>query len=495
VAGAGPDFFAQACRLGLEGIVSKRRDAPYHSARTPDWLKIKCVREQEIVIGGYTDPEGSRVGIGALLAGVHEGGRLVFAGKVGTGFSDKTLRELHKRLRALEQDTCPFTPPPTGLGRPHWVKPSLVAQVRFGEWTTDGRMRHPSFEGLREDKAPEEVVREMPTPDKSSPSPSPAKRSARAKGPAEAKRPAAGGGGGRGDEVAEVAGVRLTHASRVVYPSLGVTKRDLALFYENIADWILPHLAGRPTSLVRCPEGVDKECFYQKHSGLSVPDNIRRVKIREKKKVGDYLVIDTLPALVSLVQIGILEIHTWNSRADRLEQPDRVVFDLDPAPDVPWTRVLAAARLVRKLLEGVRLESFVKTTGGKGLHVVVPLASGVTWEQGADFTRVVAETLAREDPRSFIAQMSKAARTGKIFIDHFRNARGATSVAAYSTRAKSDAPVSVPLDWDELSPRLTSDHYTVANLPRRLAGLRKDPWARYWTVRQELPAEPATARR
>jgi bifunctional non-homologous end joining protein LigD len=334
----------------------------------------------------------------------------------------------------------------------------------------------------------------MPTPEKSSPSPSRAKRSAPAKGPADAKRPAAGSGGGRGDEVAEVAGVRLTHANRVVYPSQGVTKRDLALFYESIADRILPHLAGRPTSLVRCPEGVDKECFYQKHSGLSVPENIRRVKIREKKKVGDYLVIDTLPALISLVQIGILEIHTWNSVADRLERPDRVVFDLDPAPDVPWTRVVAAARLVRKLLEGVNLESFVKTTGGKGLHVVVPLASGVTWEQGADFTRAVAETLAREDPRGFIAQMSKAARTGKIFVDHFRNTRGATSVAAYSTRAKPEAPVSVPLDWDELSARLTSDHYTVANLPRRLAGLRKDPWAPYWTVRQELPAELTAGR-
>jgi bifunctional non-homologous end joining protein LigD len=482
VDGAGPEFFAQACRLGLEGVVSKRRDALYQSARTSDWLKIKCTREQEVVIGGYTDPEGSRVGIGALLAGVYDGGRLVFAGKVGTGFSDKTLRELHKRLRALEQDACPFTPCPTGLGRPHWVKPSLVAQVTFGEWTTDGRMRHPSFQGLREDKPAEEVVREMPTPDKSSP-PSP-----------PAKRPAAGRGGGRNDEVAEVAGVRLTHANRVLYPSQGKTKRDLALFYESIADWILPHLAGRPTSLVRCPEGVDKECFYQKHVGFGVPEAIRRVKIREKTKVGDYLVVDTLPALISLVQIGILEIHTWNSVVDRLEQPDRVVFDLDPAPDVPWPRVVAAARLVRKRLEALGLESFVKTTGGKGLHVVVPLASGVTWEQGADFSRAVAESLAREGPRAFIAQMSKAARTGKVFIDHFRNARGATSVAAYSTRAKPEAPVSVPLEWDELSARLTSDHYTVANLPRRLAGLRKDPWARYWTVRQELPAESTAGR-
>jgi bifunctional non-homologous end joining protein LigD len=240
---------------------------------------------------------------------------------------------------------------------------------------------------------------------------------------------------------------------------------------------------------------VTKECFYQKHVGFGVPDAIRRVKIREKSKVGDYLVVDALPALISLVQIGILEIHTWNSVVDHLEQPDRVVFDLDPAPDVPWSRVVAAARLTRKGLEGLGLESFVKTTGGKGLHVVVPLASGITWEQGAEFSRGVAESLVREDPRAFVATMSKAARKGKIFVDHFRNTRGATSVAAYSTRARPEAPVSVPLDWDELSPRLTSDHYTIANLPRRLAGLGKDPWARFWTIRQALPAGLTAGRR
>ncbi len=294
--------------------------------------------------------------------------------------------------------------------------------------------------------------------------------------------------------MAEVAGVRLTHANRVLYPPQGTTKRDLALFYESIADWILPHLKGRPTSLVRCPEGVDKECFYQKHVGFGVPASIRRVKIREKKKVGEYLVVDDLPALIGLVQIGILEIHTWNSMVDRLEQPDRVVFDLDPAPDVEWRRVIDAAKLLRVRLRALELESFVKTTGGKGLHIVVPLAAGITWERGADFTRAVAESLAREDPRRFIAQMSKSARAGKIFIDYLRNTRGATSVAAYSTRATPQAPVSVPLEWDELSPRLRSDHYTIANLPRRLAGLRKDPWARYWSVRQALPAESPAVR-
>ena len=285
-----------------------------------------------------------------------------------------------------------------------------------------------------------------------------------------------------------MAGVRITHADRVVYPPQGVTKADLARFYESIADWILPHLEGRPTSLVRCPEGVARECFYQKHVSSWMPQSVRRVKIAEKKKVGEYAVVDDLPALIGLVQIGILEIHTWNSTVDRLERPDRIVLDLDPAPDVPWTRVVEAARELRERLQAVRLESFVKTTGGKGLHVVVPLASGIAWEDGAAFARDMAEALAREAPRRYVATMAKSARTGRIFIDYLRNVRGATSVAAYSTRARPAAPVSTPLDWDELSPRLRPDHYTVANLTERLAGLRTDPWQRYWKVRQTLPA-------
>jgi bifunctional non-homologous end joining protein LigD len=284
-----------------------------------------------------------------------------------------------------------------------------------------------------------------------------------------------------------VAGVRLTHADRVLYPVQKTTKRDLALFYESIADWILPHLADRPTALVRCPEGMGKECFYQKHVGVWAPDSLRRVKIREKTKIGEYLVVDSLPALVGLVQLGILEIHTWNSVVEHLERPNRVVFDLDPGPGVPWTRVIEGARLIRERLLALGLESFVKTTGGKGLHVVVPLSPGPTWDEGAEFARRLAESVAREDPRGYVSHMAKSARQGKIFIDYLRNVRGATSVAAYSTRAKAQAPVSVPLGWDELSPAIKSDHYTIANLPRRLAGLKTDPWAKYGTTRQKLP--------
>jgi bifunctional non-homologous end joining protein LigD len=482
VIGSGPEFFAHACRLGLEGVVAKRRDAPYRGGRGRDWLKIKCLREQEVVIGGYTEPEGSRIGLGALLAGVHQDGRLVYVGKVGTGFTNKSLGELTRRLRALDQEPCPFASPPTGVGRPHWVKPELVAEVRFSEWTSDGKMRHPSFQGLREDKPAAEVVRELPSSLEAATDDPPAP----SRDPATNSSPRANVG--RGENEAEVAGVRLTHANRILYPPQGTTKRDLALFYESIADWILPHLKDRPTTLVRCPEGVHKQCFYQKHTGYWAPESVRRVKIKEKRKVGEYLVVDSLPALIGLVQIGILEIHTWNSVVSRLEQPDRIVFDLDPGPGVEWGRVVDSARLIRARLEEVALTSFVKTTGGKGLHVVVPLSPGPTWEEGAAFARALAENIVRENPRDYIAHMAKAARKGKIFVDYLRNVRGATSVAAYSTRAKPDAPVSVPLEWDELTPSLRSDHYTIANLARRLAKLGQDPWARYWTVRQKLPS-------
>ena len=489
VVGAGADFFAHACKLGLEGIVSKKRDAPYRGTRGPEWLKIKCLKQQEIVIGGYTEPEGSRIGIGALLGGVYESGRLVYAGKIGTGFDNRMLRDLQQRLSRLEQKTSPFASRPAGAARAHWVKPELVAQVSFSEWTSDGKLRHPAFQGLREDKPADTVVRERPaTTEDDATTEDEMKRIARAP---RSTRPA------KTTAEAVVAGVRLTHADRVLYPSHGTTKLDLARFYESIAKWILPHLEDRPTTLVRCPEGAHKTCFYQKHVGYWAPESLRRVKIQEKRKVGEYLVVDSLASLIGLVQIGILEIHTWNSVVKRLEQPDRVVFDLDPGPGVEWAQVIECARFIRDALHTLELESFVKTTGGKGLHVVAPLVPGPSWDEASAFTRAVAESVARANPRRYITSMAKAERRGKIFIDYLRNIRGATSVAAYSTRATPQATMSVPLTWDELSARITSDHFTIANVPQRLAGLTADPWAAYWRTRQSLPksaAAPAAAR-
>jgi bifunctional non-homologous end joining protein LigD len=512
ILGRGEAFFRNACKRGLEGIVSKRRDAPYRSGRGRDWVKVKCVKRQEVIIGGFTEPSSAgRKDIGALLIGVYDDDKsLRYIGKVGTGFTQASLRELRRRLDGLEQPTSPFRDPVRGRdGKAHWVRPQLVGEVEFTEWTADEKLRHPSFQGLRDDKPARSVVREVPRPfahlenAKASPKQlarAPAKRRAAGYHPAsDASEDAPRGGAGAGRRlrrdraereeagVAAVAGVRLTHADRVVFSKQGTSKRDLALYYEAVADWILPHLDGRPTTLVRCPEGADKECFYQKHSGRWAPAEIRRVAIREKTKVGDYLVVDSLPALIGLVQMGILEIHTWNSVVRTLEQPDRIVFDLDPGPGVSWSRVVQTARRVRTKLEELGLASFVKTTGGKGLHVVVPIDVGPDWDRCASFSRNVAVELAADEPALLTANMSKSERTGKIFIDYLRNVRGATSVAAYSTRARPEAPVSVPLAWDELGRRTGPDEYTIATIPKRLTRLAGDPWAAYWTTRQRLP--------
>jgi bifunctional non-homologous end joining protein LigD len=284
-----------------------------------------------------------------------------------------------------------------------------------------------------------------------------------------------------------IAGVGLTHPERVLYPAQGVTKSALARYYESIADWMLPELRGRPTTLVRCPEGLRKECFYQKHVPAGAPPALRRVAIQEKHKVGEYLVVDDLAGLVSLVQIGILEVHTWNSRADTLEEPDRLVFDLDPAPGLGFPRVVEAALRVRERLRSYGLESFVKTTGGKGLHLVVPLSRGASWEACAAFSRAVAGSIVKDEPRAYTANMSKAARTGKVFIDYLRNLRGATSVAAYSTRAREGAPVATPLAWEELHEGLQPGSFTISSVPSRLAALPSDPWRAYGRTRQILP--------
>jgi|PersoiStandDraft_1058852.scaffolds.fasta_scaffold06212_2 bifunctional non-homologous end joining protein LigD len=467
VNGEGLAVFQEACNLRLEGIVSKRRDAPYKGGRTKTWLKVKCHHEQEFVIVGFTEPEASRVGIGALLLGVHDGGELRYVGNVGTGFTHGLARTLRARLEGLETKTAGASGAPRSMGA-RWVKPELVAEVAFAEWTPDGKLRHPTFSGLREDKPAVEVVREEPGMPKPVVSVSAASRS-------------------------EIAGVTLTHPDRVLYPEEGLTKRDVALYYERVAPWILPHLAGRPTTLVRCPEGIAKgigrRCFYQKHVGTGLPATVTRVKIKEKSKVGEYVVVDSLPSLIVLVQLGFLELHTSNARADRLEQPDRLVFDLDPDPSLPWDRVVAAALAMRKRLSALGLASFVKTTGGKGLHVVTPIVRGPDWETCLTVSRRVVQLMEADEPHAYITTMSKEKRTGRVFLDYLRNARGATSVAAYSTRARAGAPVSVPISWDEVpgaDPRRGS--WTVQNLRERLTEASRDPWEGYASTRQRLTA-------
>jgi bifunctional non-homologous end joining protein LigD len=473
VAGGGAAVFREACRLGLEGIVSKRADQPYRPGRSSGWVKTKCILRQELVIGGFTDPEGAaRDALGALLVGHHEGGALRFAGKVGTGFTNAQARALRQRLDRLASPECPFTPPPAGwLGRnAHWVRPELVCEVAFTEWTGDGKIRHPSFQGLREDKRADEVVRERAVVG--------ATQIGTATSTGSRSR-------SRSRAAIEVGRVRISSADRVVYPDLGLTKSDVARYYEAVAGAMLPHLRGRPLTLFHCPEGLSGECRFMKHSKVWAPAAVRRVRIPEKAKVGEYLVVDTEEALLSVVQMDVLELHTWNSTADRVEEPDRIVLDLDPGPEVPFAEVVLAARLARDALRAIGLAAFLKTTGGAGLHVVAPIVPA-PWQECLGVARALATALSRHDPRRFTTSFARAGRERKILVDYLRNNRTNTSVAAFSTRARPGAPVSVPIAWEELSPGLRPDRYTIRSVPRRLRSLRADPWRGYDAARRPL---------
>lgn len=470
IVGNGVAAFSDACRRGLEGLISKRIDSLYRQRRSDDWLKVKCLSRQEFVIGGWTDPGGSRSGFGSLLLGYYDNqGGFQFAGKVGTGFTSQSLKQIKSALHALEQEQPPFDRPPRGAGTRgvHWTKPKMVAEIEFTEWTADGRLRSPSFQGLREDKKPEEVFREIPVDPPS-------------------------------DEMTDAdriepndnqpAGVRLSNPNRVLYPEQGLTKRDLASYYVQVADWILPHLVHRPLTLVRCPQGHRKQCFYQKHLAETLPESVRGINVAEQKGTELYVAVDDLPGLIGLVQMSVLEIHPWGSQEDKLEYPDRMVFDLDPGPEVAWKDVVGAAKEVREILAALKLTSFVRTTGGKGLHVVTPLMRRAEWQVVKDFAHAIADFLARYAPAKYVATASKAKRKGKIYADYLRNDRGATAIASYSTRARTGAPVATPVDWDELTPQLDPSGFTIETVPKRLSELKKDPWEGFFQIRQSITA-------
>jgi bifunctional non-homologous end joining protein LigD len=481
IEGKGKEVFQNACHLSLEGIVSKNVDSSYVHRRSPDWLKVKCAHRQEFVIGGYTHPKGSRSHFGSLLLGYHDKqGKLVYSGHVGTGFDNKLLTTIYKELHRREQKKSPFHGPmERSIERDVvWVKPELVGEVQFAGWTSDGVLRHPSFEGLREDKDAREVVIER-TPAEQAQASESNERQAPETTMKKAKHRQSE------DDADTVAGVALTHPDRVLYPDQGITKRDLCLYYERIADHLLPHIKGRPLSMVRCPRGEGQACFYQKHFTESEPESVRGIRIKEKEKTDTYILVDDVKGLVSLVQMGVLEVHPWGSTEKHLEKPDLLVFDLDPAPKLDWSEVVFAARLLRKLLDEAGLTSFLKTTGGKGLHVVAPVEPELSWDDFKDFSRSVAEHLVALHPDKYVATMSKAQRDKKIFIDFFRNGRGATSVAPYSTRARRGATVSTPLSWNELSPRLNTQEFTVESVPKRLEQ-HGDPWGGFFKIRQRI---------
>lgn len=453
VKGEGPRFFEEACRLELEGIVSKRASCPYVGRRTKDWRKVKCAQRTSATIVGFSEPSGSRSGLGALL--LAQEGRYV--GKVGTGFDERTLRDLRARLEPLEIPRPKVEGTPRTMRKVHWVEPKLVAEVTFAERTRDGKLRHPVFVGLEKNPS----TRAEPAPKKA------------------AKKAGKKGGG------ATVAGVRLSNPEKVFFPGLGVTKRELATYYETIEAYAVPQVAGRPLTLLRCPEGVGS-CFYMQHAFPGMPRAIHRVRVREREGALDHVYVRDLAGLVTLAQFAALEIHTWSSRVPKIEKADQLVFDLDPGPGIDWDHIAVGAFAVRDRLAELGLTSFVKTSGGKGLHVLVPIVPELPWATTKAFTHAVASDLARRDPARFTATITKSKRTGKIYVDYVRNTRGATAVAAYSTRAKPEAPVSTPITWDELEAGVDPASFDVRTIPARLGKLERDPWEGFFTSEQHL---------
>jgi bifunctional non-homologous end joining protein LigD len=466
----GAELFEHASKLHYEGIVSKRAKSPYRSGRGGDWLKSKCLSRQEFVIGGYTLGEGARKGgVGALLLGHYEGDELRYAGRVGTGFTTKLAGDLLERLQGLKIAKPAFAAVPAeGRAGAIWVKPELVCEVEFSNWTHDDVIRHASYQGLREDKPAKAVHRDRV-------------------GPASVALKSGGGTKKAATGANVVAGVTISHPDRKVFPDIGVTKLELARYYEAVAPAMLAELANRPLSLLRCPEGLAGECFFQKHFEHGVK-NLKRVAIEEKHGTSDYVWIRDAKDLVSLIQEGVIELHPWGARADNPDAPDRLIFDLDPAPELRFAAVIDAAKRLRKLLDGIGLVSFTKTTGGKGLHVVVPLRRNTDWPTAKNFSQAVALLMVEKWPDDFTANPLKKERHGKIFVDYLRNDRGSTAVAAYSVRARPGAPVAMPIRWEELKAGFRANKFSLRTVPKLLEARRQDPWAAIGSVAQSIPA-------
>ena len=542
VRGGGPEFHANACELRLEGIISKRAASRYAETRSRDWLKVKCLRRQEFVIAGWSEPTGSRESLGSLVLAVHDDeGELRYAGRVGTGFDNRTLRMLYQRLKPLERKTPALTGAPrsAGGGRAiHWVEPELVAEVAFTEWTGDGVIRHPSFQGLREDKPAAEVVREVESPlrgqsagaqsaakksagKKRAPAQSAAKKSAgKKRGTAQSALRAQSNGGKKGGKKAaartstptarsargarsgakrlsatesrsapsEFRGIKITSPDKVLWSEQGVTKLELFEYWDAVAEDALEWMAERPLTLVRCPQGAGKKCFFQKHANQQVPQIVPRAQIEEGDRGGtaDYLMVDSPAAIIALVQLGVMEFHVWGSRVDRLDRPDLIVMDVDPAPDVEWPQVVEAALVLRNLLGELGLETWPRSTGGKGLHVVAPLARRNDWDEVKTFTRRIAELMSAAAPDRFLAKASKSARAGRIYIDYLRNAYNSTAIATLSPRARAGAPVALPLSWDDVTGSPEPFRLTVREVPAVLAHLEADPWRGFLDTKQSI---------
>lgn len=442
IEGAGEDFYSVACEEELEGIVSKLADAPYTSGRNDFWVKTKCSLRQEFVIGGWTDPKGGRAGIGALLLGTFERKKFRYVGRVGTGFNTSTLRGIKKELSEIEKNESPFDINSPRGNDIHWVRPEKLCEVSFGNWTDEGVLRTPVFQGLREDKRPQEVVRE------------------------EAKE--------------------ISSPDKVLFKKENLTKKHVLNYYREVSKVMLPYIEGRPLSLVRCPNGPEDECFFQKHISGKVPDAFHTFPIQEKDGPGIYIAIDSRRGLEELVQINAFEIHAWNCHWSNYMRPDQIVMDLDPGSGVSWEEVIEGAFELKSMLEDLGLQSFVKLTGGKGLHLHIPIAPLYDWDHVKSFSEALALELVSRNPKKYVANMSKKLRSKKIFVDYLRNGYGATAVLPYSLRAKPISSVALPVEWSELKRIKGPQEFTMEKALKKIKARKRDPWVGMKKLKQRI---------
>lgn len=463
---SGDVVFRHACRLGLEGLVSKAGDQPYRSGRGRSWIKTKCSSRQEFVVAGYVPSTTSKKAIGSLVLGVHENGKLVHIGRVGTGFTRTTARSLFDALEDRRIARSPFAKKLTAEAARDavFVRPELVAEVEFRGWTDDGNLRHAAFRGLRDDKPAEEIIREVPEMNEAS-DPEPARRT-----------------------------VRLTHPDRLYWPDAGVTKEGLADYYAEIWPRIGPLIVNRPLALLRCPTGIDNTCFFQKHAWKGLDPSIRQVRDPQEEGDEPLVAIDSLDGLLGLVQGATLEIHPWQTSLTHWEKPDMLVMDLDPGEGIEWPDIVAAAREIGERLKAQGLNPFVKTSGGKGLHVVAPIKPRIGWDEFKAFAKSIASDMAKDSPDRYVATITKTKRHRRILIDYLRNGRGSTAVAAYSTRARAGAAVSMPVEWDELD-EIAPAQFTVENAPGRVAAQASDPWADFLAAAEPVKTEKGRGRK
>lgn len=477
-----------ACQMQMEGLIGKRLGSPYVSRRSGDWIKLKCKHRQEFVVVGYTDPKGSRSAFGALLLGLHDrdSGELRYAGKVGTGFNEATLKSILAQLKPLQVKKAAVVNPPSGFEAKgvHWLKPKLLAEIAFAEMTKDGSVRHAVFHGLRDDKPAKDITEERAKPVKTSET----KSAAKSPGKKPAKKAPAEKAETAPSQLGLANGkVRITHPDRVIDAVSGTTKMQLAEYYASVAEWILPQLKDRPVALVRAPDGIAGELFFQKNAErLAIPG----ISTLDKDVTGQpVMLINNAEALIGAVQMSTVELHTWNATTVDLDKPDRFVLDLDPDPALPWKSMVEATALTLTVLDELGLKAFLKTSGGKGIHLVVPITRKLGWDEVKDFSHAIVSHMAKLLPDRFSAVSGPKNRVGRIFIDYLRNGLGATTICTYSARTREGLPVSVPLFREEVGEIKGGNQWNVHNVHERLAEVGDEPWADMKKTRQSITAE------